>query len=158
MELNRFKRAEPHAPRRILRCLARQLRSQGNLRGQQRILKRRLQGTPVENEPRHRNLIANHASHLRIALCSAQLMTMTYYSYICSRLYLHHPPGEEKRPLNYLATTPEELREKERQLQAANPRANQYVVLAMLVIVIGIMAATAEWVGHIHTCKWMTNG
>jgi Ca2+:H+ antiporter len=82
-------------------------------------------------------------------------MIMTYYSYICSRIYLHHPPGEEKRALNYLDTTPEDLREKERQLQAANPSANQYVVLGMLVIVIGIMAATAEWVGHIREC--MTN-
>jgi hypothetical protein len=82
-------------------------------------------------------------------------MIMTYYSYVCSRLYLHYPPGEEKHALNYLPTTPEDLKEKERQLQTQNPSANQYVVLAMLVIVIGIMAPTAQWVGHIREC--MTN-
>ncbi|KAJ2915034.1 hypothetical protein MD484_g5402, partial [Candolleomyces efflorescens] len=53
--------------------------------------------------------------------------------------------GDGEQALNYLPTAPEVLREKERQLQAQNPSANQYVVLAMLVVVIGIMAATAEW-------------
>ncbi|RXW25848.1 hypothetical protein EST38_g60 [Candolleomyces aberdarensis] len=68
-----------------------------------------------------------------------------YSSYICSRIYLHNPPGEENHTLHLLATTPEGMKERERQLSLVEPSANQYVVLAMLVIVISIMAATAEW-------------
>jgi Ca2+:H+ antiporter len=66
--------------------------------------------------------------------------------YICSRVYLHNPPGEDD-PLNLAEApnAPEALKLEVEHLRTRDPDVNQYVCIVMLVITIGLMAATAEW-------------
>jgi len=65
--------------------------------------------------------------------------------YVCSRIFLHNPPGEGNSELAQHKLAPEAL--KERALEIANdePEVSQWVCIAMLCVTIGIMAATAEW-------------
>jgi Ca2+:H+ antiporter len=66
--------------------------------------------------------------------------------YICSRIYLHNPPGEDD-PLNLAEApnAPEALKEEVEHLLTHDPELNQYVCIAALLIVLGLMATTAEW-------------
>ena len=66
------------------------------------------------------------------------------FSYICSRIYLHNPPGKSDE-LTKQVTAPLIVSKKK------DPEVNQWVCLAMLIICIGILAATAEWVGCLLT-------
>lgn len=65
-------------------------------------------------------------------------------SYISSRIFLHHPPGEgHVRP-----QAPEALNRAEEELLEGEPEVNQYVCIAVILLSIGVMAATAEWVSR----------
>jgi len=66
--------------------------------------------------------------------------------YICSRIYLHNPPGEED-PLSLAEApnAPEALKEEVEHLLTHDPEVNQYVCIVALLIVLGLMATTAEW-------------
>jgi len=66
--------------------------------------------------------------------------------YICSRIYLHNPPGE-KDPLSLAEApnAPEALKEEVEHLLTHDPEVNQYVCIVALLIVLGLMATTAEW-------------
>ncbi|KAG1715963.1 hypothetical protein ID866_1187 [Astraeus odoratus] len=64
--------------------------------------------------------------------------------YVGSRIYYHNPPGEGHNMTNHPAA-PEELRHEERKLANTEPEVNQWVCLVFLVINVGLMAATAEW-------------
>lgn len=66
-------------------------------------------------------------------------------SYICSRIFLHNPPGDENALVQH-PLAPEALKEEEKRLAEAEPEVNQWVLIVMLLISIAIMAATAEWV------------
>jgi len=69
-------------------------------------------------------------------------------SYVCSRVYLHNPPGEDNS-LN-LATAPlapEALKDHVARLRDEDPEVNQWVCISVLAICLGLMAATAEFVG-----------
>ncbi|KAG8991247.1 hypothetical protein FRB90_001423 [Tulasnella sp. 427] len=64
--------------------------------------------------------------------------------YVCSRIYLHNPPGDGNAltlPPN--ATHAEKNVEKEREEE--EPDVNPWAGLFMIVVTVGIMAATAEW-------------
>jgi Ca2+:H+ antiporter len=65
-------------------------------------------------------------------------------SYICSRIFLHNPPGEDNA-LTLHPAAPEALKEAERELVEAEPEANPWVCLGAIVITIALMAATAEF-------------
>lgn len=65
--------------------------------------------------------------------------------YIASRFYLHNPPGEEVKGLAYHPLAPEALREREKQLAETEPEVNQYVCIVILLVCIGLLATTAEW-------------
>ena len=71
------------------------------------------------------------------------------HSYICSRIYLHSPPGDV-RELHLHPDAPAELKEHAERLATTDPELNQWVCLAVLVLTIGIMAPTAEWVSFIN--------
>lgn len=78
--------------------------------------------------------------------------------YICSRIYLHDPPGSENN-LHQHPLAPLELKREELHLATADPEVNQWVCLVMLALTIGIMATTAEWVSAasaIYQSKWST--
>lgn len=69
--------------------------------------------------------------------------------YICSRIFLHNPPGEGNSELAQHRLAPEALKERALEFETKEPEVNPWVCIAMLVVTIGIMAATAEWVGVI---------
>jgi len=64
--------------------------------------------------------------------------------YICSRIFLHNPPGEDNA-LRLHPQAPVALKHEEDHYIAADPEVNQWVCIAMIIVSIGIMAATAEW-------------
>ncbi|KAF8803776.1 hypothetical protein BYT27DRAFT_7109338 [Phlegmacium glaucopus] len=64
--------------------------------------------------------------------------------YICSRIYLHNPPGTKDEVANQIEV-PEAYKAHVAHLRDTDPEVNQWICLAMLVICIGLMATTAEW-------------
>jgi hypothetical protein len=72
----------------------------------------------------------------------------TYNRYICSRIFLHNPPGDDNA-LRQHPQAPAALKQEEYELIATDPEVNQYVCIAMILVSIGIMAATAEWVSNV---------
>jgi len=66
--------------------------------------------------------------------------------YVCSRIYLHNPPGDDNAlSLHLAADAPEAFKHEATHLQETDPEVNQWVCLVMLAICIGLMAATAEF-------------
>ena len=67
-----------------------------------------------------------------------------YFSYICSRIFLINPPGEGSA-LEHHPSAPDALKEKERHLAEVDPEANSWVCITVIVITIGLLAVTAEF-------------
>ncbi|KAG6919280.1 hypothetical protein DXG01_007412 [Tephrocybe rancida] len=67
--------------------------------------------------------------------------------YLSSRIFLHNPPGKNNAFVLDSAA-PAAMKEEERELLEKEPKTNQYVLIVVLVISIGIMAATTEWLVH----------
>ncbi|KAJ7755617.1 hypothetical protein DFH07DRAFT_821184 [Mycena maculata] len=65
--------------------------------------------------------------------------------YVCSRIFLHNPPGGEGTELAQHRLAPEALKERALEFETREPEVNQWVCLVMLSITIAVMAATAEW-------------
>jgi len=65
--------------------------------------------------------------------------------YICSRIFLHNPPGKGNSALAEHRLAPEALKERAQEWDNQEPEVSQWVCLGMLVVTIGIMGATAEW-------------
>ncbi|KAF9534981.1 hypothetical protein CPB83DRAFT_843278 [Crepidotus variabilis] len=70
--------------------------------------------------------------------------------YICSRIYLHNPPGEDDLTLglHLAANAPEELKHKVEHLRQKEPEVNQYILIVMLLACLALMATTCEWLIH----------
>jgi Ca2+:H+ antiporter len=66
------------------------------------------------------------------------------FSYISSRIFLTNPPGEDNA-LELHPAAPDALKEKERELVEAEPEVNSWACLGTIVITIGLMAVTAEF-------------
>jgi len=77
---------------------------------------------------------------------SRGMAVLLLIAYICSRIYLHNPPGEDD-PLNLAEApnAPEALKEHVAHLLTQDPEINQYVCIVALLVVLGLMATTAEW-------------
>jgi len=72
-------------------------------------------------------------------------------------VYLHNPPGEDNS-LN-LATAPlapEALKDHVARLRNEDPDVNQWVCISMLVVCLGLMAATAEFVSPCYLLSYLT--
>ncbi len=79
-------------------------------------------------------------------LCQCSMLTTpTAFSYIASRVYLHNPPGENNA-LTLHPDAPEELKHEEHHLLQEEPRTNPWACAILLILTVGIMAATAEFV------------
>jgi len=65
--------------------------------------------------------------------------------YVCSRIFLHNPPGKGNSELAEHKLAPLELKERAKEFEENDPEVNQWVCLGMLAVTIAIMAATAEW-------------
>lgn len=64
-------------------------------------------------------------------------------SYICSRIFLHNPPGEDNA-LELHPSAPNALKEMERHLAEEEAKANSWVCLGAIMVTIALMAFTAE--------------
>ncbi|PBK82190.1 hypothetical protein ARMGADRAFT_946945 [Armillaria gallica] len=64
--------------------------------------------------------------------------------YICSRIFLHTPPASNP-DVSHLPNAPEEMKVREQKLAKEEPEVSQWVCIIMLIITIGLMTATAEW-------------
>lgn len=77
-------------------------------------------------------------------------MTVSYLrysrisSYICSRIFLTNPPGEDNA-LGLHPSAPDAIREKERGLEETEAKTNSWVCLSVIIITIGLLAVTAEF-------------
>nr|AVR29894.1 putative calcium-hydrogen exchanger 2 [Ganoderma lucidum] len=63
--------------------------------------------------------------------------------YICSRIYMHNPPGDNNA-LKVPHDAPEELKHEEKHLREEEPLANPWACMILLGITVAIMAITAE--------------
>lgn len=68
-------------------------------------------------------------------------------SYVCSRIYLHDPPGQDQDDV-FLPhpEIPAEALRKERELAEAEPDVNPWACLVLLVVTVALMGVTAEFV------------
>jgi Ca2+:H+ antiporter len=64
--------------------------------------------------------------------------------YICSRIYLHDPPGQDDDSMPHPEIPLEALR-KEQELADAEPDVNPWACTILLVITVGLMGVTAEF-------------
>lgn len=75
---------------------------------------------------------------------SRGLSVLLLLVYICSRIYLHNPPGDG----NALTLPPNATRAEvdlEKKAEEEEPDINPWAGIVMIVVTVGIMAATAEW-------------
>lgn len=64
--------------------------------------------------------------------------------YICSRIYLHDPPGEGNA-LQPAADAPTAIKEHEEKLKNEDPEVNQWICIAVIAVAVTLMAVTAEF-------------
>ncbi|KII95922.1 hypothetical protein PLICRDRAFT_99140 [Plicaturopsis crispa FD-325 SS-3] len=64
--------------------------------------------------------------------------------YVGSRIYLHNPPGEDNA-LRPHPDAPIEIKHEEAHLKHADPEINPWACMLLLVLTVGLMAPTAEW-------------
>ncbi|KAG6877847.1 hypothetical protein C0993_003220 [Termitomyces sp. T159_Od127] len=123
------------------------------------------------------SIIVNDDKRRVFLVMSRGLAVILLAVYISSRIFLHNPPGDNNA-LTLDADAPAALREEEKELLREEPKANQYVLIVVLLISIAIMAATTEWLvesiefvresGNIQEewfglfllpiCSWAANG
>ncbi|KAL0580930.1 hypothetical protein V5O48_001124 [Marasmius crinis-equi] len=90
------------------------------------------------------SFVVNDSNRRMFLTISHGLAVILLLVYIASRIYLHNPPGDD----NALKTDPNApvaVKHEEDQLLHEEPEVSQWVCIAMLVITIALMAATAEW-------------
>ena len=75
------------------------------------------------------------------------ILTEVAPSYVCSRVYLHHPPGEKDTDaMMPHPEIPAEALRKELELAEAEPEVNPWACIILLVITVALMGVTAEFV------------
>ena len=63
-------------------------------------------------------------------------------------MYLHNPPGKDNA-LSVPHDAPEELKEHEQRLREEEPLTNPWACMIMLLIIVALLANTAEWVSDV---------
>ena len=74
------------------------------------------------------------------------ILTEVTLSYVCSRIYLHNPPGDENDSLMPHPEIPAEALLKEQELAQAEPEVNPWACILLLFITVGLMGVTAAFV------------
>jgi hypothetical protein len=74
------------------------------------------------------------------------ILTQVTLSYVCSRIYLHHPPGDDTDVFMPHPEIPAEALRKEQELAEAEPDVNPWACIIVLVITVALMGVTAEFV------------
>lgn len=67
------------------------------------------------------------------------------HRYICSRIYLHDPPGDDNA-LQPHPDAPAAVKEHEEKLANEDPEVNQWLCIAVIIVAVALMAVTAEFV------------
>ncbi|KAG8960678.1 hypothetical protein FRC03_006265 [Tulasnella sp. 419] len=75
---------------------------------------------------------------------SRGLAIMLLIVYIGSRIYLHNPPGDGNA-FTVPAAAPQSEKKEEQRTEQEAPKVNPWACIVFLVVTVGIMAATAEW-------------
>lgn len=73
------------------------------------------------------------------------ILTELAHSYVCSRIYLHDPPGQDDDSMPQPEISALALR-REQRLAEEKPVVNPWACLIMLVITVALMGVTAEFV------------
>ena len=81
----------------------------------------------------------------QVARHPVSIMLTQTCSYVCSRFYLHDPPGEGNAFAPH-PDIPDEALEKERKLELEEPKANPWACIILLTVTVTLMAFTAEFV------------
>ncbi|KAJ7591409.1 hypothetical protein C8J56DRAFT_1136827 [Mycena floridula] len=84
------------------------------------------------------------ATHKAFLQMSRGLAIILLAVYVCSRFYLHNPPGDDNA-FRVAENAPAELKHQEEHLANTDPEVNVWVCMTMLAITIALMAVTAEW-------------
>ncbi|KAF9534976.1 hypothetical protein CPB83DRAFT_803369 [Crepidotus variabilis] len=87
----------------------------------------------------------NDAVRDKILDLSRGLAVLLLIVYICSRIYLHNPPGDELLLLYAAPNAPAALKQEAEKYKEKDPELNQWVCIIMLLVSLGLMATTAEW-------------
>ncbi|KAF7301533.1 Sodium calcium exchanger [Mycena indigotica] len=98
---------------------------------------------PVNAEQLAESLV-NDTTRRMLLQMSRGLAFILLGVYVCSRIFLHNPPGENVTLADH-KLAPEALRDRAKEREEQEPEVNQYVCIAIIAITVGIMAATAEW-------------
>ncbi len=77
---------------------------------------------------------------------SSLVLTEPTLSYVCSRIYLHDPPGDDNDESMPHPEIPAERLRKEQELAEAEPGVNPWACIILLVITVALMGVTAEFV------------
>ncbi|KAI0804620.1 hypothetical protein BC629DRAFT_1488445 [Irpex lacteus] len=80
----------------------------------------------------------------KVLRMSRGLAVVLLLIYVMSRVFLHNPPGEDNA-LKVAPNAPLQLKQEEQHLAHAEPDVNPWVCILLLVVTVGIMAATAEF-------------
>ncbi len=91
------------------------------------------------------NASANDQTRKMFLQMSRGLAIILLFVYICSRIFLHNPPGDDNA-LKVHPMAPNGVKHEESDLESGTPEISQWVCIGMLVVTIALMAATAEWV------------
>ncbi|KNZ79572.1 Vacuolar calcium ion transporter [Termitomyces sp. J132] len=89
-------------------------------------------------------IIVNDDTRHIFLVMSRGIAVLLLAVYVSSRIFLHNPPGKNNA-LMLDADAPAAMMEEEKELLKEEPKANQYVLIVVLLISIAIMAATTEW-------------
>jgi len=91
---------------------------------------------------------------LNCVVSSHLVFTQAYItpSYVCSRFYLHDPPGQDDESMPH-PEIPEEALRKERELAEAKPDVNPWACIVLLVTTVALMGVTAEFVCPVLSCR-----
>ncbi|KDR83456.1 hypothetical protein GALMADRAFT_235613 [Galerina marginata CBS 339.88] len=99
----------------------------------------------IDGETGAQSVVTDATRHTFLQM-SRGLAVLLLVVYVCSRIYLHNPPGEDNAlDLAETLHAPVALKEHLARLREEDPEVNQWVCMLMLAICIGLMAATAEY-------------
>ncbi|KAL4244451.1 Ca(2+):cation antiporter (CaCA) family protein [Abortiporus biennis] len=88
--------------------------------------------------------LINDATRDQLLRMSRGLAVILLVVYIASRVFLANPPGEQNA-LSVAPNAPPELHKELEELENAEPEINPFYGVVFLLVTVGIMAVTAEW-------------
>ena len=97
--------------------------------------------------------VVNDQTRLVFLQMSRGVAIILLVVYVCSRIFLHNPPGDNNA-LQVFPDASQAAKHEEAKYEQDKPEISQWVCITMLICTIALMAATAEWVStlcHRHS-------